>query len=138
VGSRRLSSKLNMATVYKASRLAMTASKAQQSSRTAVAAAKPTKAEAAAGSTTNVVNRTGIKKPWPLSPEMKKFLGVSEGARTEVLKKIWDHIKANNLQNPANKREILCDEKLKDIFGQKNNVGMFEIAKLITPHFIKK
>ncbi len=115
----------------------MAASKAQQSSRTAVAAAKP--AKVAPG--TNVVKRSsgdGLTKPVPLSPEMKKFLGVAESARTEVVKKIWEHIKTNNLQNPANKREILCDEKLKIIFGQKTNVTMFEIAKLISPHFIKK
>lgn len=115
----------------------MAAAKAQQPSRTAVAAAKETAAAAAAEST-KVVNRSGIMAPVSVSPAMKKFLGVSEVSRTEAVKKIWDHIKAKNLQNPANKREILCDEKLKGIFGQKANVTMFEIMKLISPHFIKK
>lgn len=41
------------------------------------------------------------------------------------------------LQNPANKREIQCDEKLKTIFAGKDKVGMLEIAKLLSPHFIK-
>jgi upstream activation factor subunit UAF30 len=42
------------------------------------------------------------------------------------------------LQNPADKREIICDERLKTILGNRDKVGMMEIAKLITPHFIKK
>ncbi|KAF6158847.1 hypothetical protein GIB67_012490 [Kingdonia uniflora] len=41
------------------------------------------------------------------------------------------------LRNPANKREIICDEKLKTIFAGKDKVGMMEISKLIGPHFIK-
>ena len=41
------------------------------------------------------------------------------------------------LQNPANKKEINCDEKLKSIFEGKEKVGMMEIAKLLSPHFPK-
>lgn len=41
------------------------------------------------------------------------------------------------LQNPENKREILCDEKLKAIFEGKNAVGFLEIGKLLSPHFVK-
>lgn len=41
------------------------------------------------------------------------------------------------LQNPQNKREILCDEKLKAIFEGKNAVGFLEIGKLLSPHFVK-
>lgn len=41
------------------------------------------------------------------------------------------------LQNPANKREINCDDKLKSLFAGKDKVGMMEIAKLLSPHFIK-
>lgn len=115
--------------------LAMVASKAQQRSRTVMSTAK---GAAATESTTKTRKLKGIMIPAPVSPELKKFLGVSEIPRTEAMKKIWEHIKANNLQNPANKREILCDEKLKSIFGRKENVNMLEIAKLISPHFIKK
>ncbi|MBD2750924.1 hypothetical protein IC232_30260 [Microvirga sp. BT688] len=32
--------------------------------------------------------------------------------RTGVVSKVWDYIKANNLQNPENKREVLADDKL--------------------------
>lgn len=41
------------------------------------------------------------------------------------------------LQNPANKREIICDDKLKTIFDGKDRVGFLEIAKLLAPHFVK-
>ncbi|XP_068666207.1 upstream activation factor subunit spp27-like [Aristolochia californica] len=89
-------------------------------------------AKAAAPSTSG-----GLLKPVPVSPVMRKFLGVPEISRVDAVKKIWEHIKAHNLQDPLNRRQILCDEKLKTIFGGKDKVGMLEIAKLISPHFIK-
>ena len=54
--------------------------------------------------------------------------------RFEVTKKIWEYIKKNNLQNPANKRNILADAKLKPIFGGKAEVSMFEMTKLVSAH----
>ena len=54
--------------------------------------------------------------------------------RTEVTKKIWDYIKKNNLQNPANTREILADAKLKPVFGGKDKVTMFEMNKHLAKH----
>ena len=51
--------------------------------------------------------------------------------RTEVVKKLWDYIKAHNLQNPANKRDILCDDKLKAVMG-KDEVTMFEMTGLVS------
>ncbi|MDB5581971.1 MAG: hypothetical protein JWR80_7147, partial [Bradyrhizobium sp.] len=53
--------------------------------------------------------------------------------RSQVISKVWDYIKSNNLQNPANKREILADEKLKKVFG-KDSVTMFEMNKHIAAH----
>ncbi len=53
--------------------------------------------------------------------------------RSEVIKQLWVYIKGNNLQNPENKRNILADDKLKAVFG-KDEVTMFEMAKLISPH----
>ena len=54
-------------------------------------------------------------------------------SRTEVIKKLWEYIKANNLQNPANKRNILCDAKLKAVMG-KSEVTMFEMTGLANKH----
>jgi DNA topoisomerase-3 len=60
---------------------------------------------------------------------------IGEGlvSRPEVTKKLWDYIKANALQDSADKRKINADTKLQAVFG-KPQVTMFEIAKLIGPH----
>ena len=49
------------------------------------------------------------------------------------MKKIWDYNKSNNLQNPANKRNILADAKLKAVFG-KDEVTIFEMTGLVSKH----
>jgi chromatin remodeling complex protein RSC6 len=53
--------------------------------------------------------------------------------RSEVVSKMWDYIRKNNLQNPQNKREILADDKLQAVFGKKA-VSMFEMNKYIAQH----
>jgi chromatin remodeling complex protein RSC6 len=50
------------------------------------------------------------------------------------VKQIWVYIKKNDLQNPANKRNILADDKLKPLFGGKSEVTMFEMTKLVSAH----
>ncbi|XP_065872832.1 uncharacterized protein [Euphorbia lathyris] len=79
----------------------------------------------------------GIMKPRRVSPEMADVVGASEIPRTQALKLIWAHIKANNLQDPEDKKVIICDEKLKKIFDNRDRVGFLEVAKLISPHFLK-
>ncbi|KAG8093217.1 hypothetical protein GUJ93_ZPchr0012g20792 [Zizania palustris] len=81
---------------------------------------------------------SGIMKPKPISPELREFVGGAEELpRTEALKIIWAHIKGNNLQDPNNKKIIVCDEKLKKIFGGRDRVGFLEISGLLNPHFQK-
>ncbi len=75
-----------------------------------------------------------LSKPLNLSPELEAVVGKGPLPRTEVVKKLWEYIKANNLQNPANKRNILADDKLKAIFGGKGEVTMFEMTKLVSAH----
>jgi len=75
-------------------------------------------------------------KPRPVSQAMQDVVGVPEIPRTQALKRIWAYIKEHDLQDPQNKRDILCDEKLKKIFEGKERVGFLEIAKLIGPHFL--
>jgi chromatin remodeling complex protein RSC6 len=53
--------------------------------------------------------------------------------RTEIVKKIWEYIKKNNLQDKANKRMINADEKLRPLFG-KEQISMFELAKVVNQH----
>ncbi|HEX2543308.1 MAG TPA: SWIB/MDM2 domain-containing protein, partial [Ramlibacter sp.] len=54
-------------------------------------------------------------------------------ARTEVIKKIWDYIKAKGLQDARDKRSINADEKLRPVFG-KPQVTMFELAGIVGKH----
>lgn len=54
--------------------------------------------------------------------------------RTEVTKKIWDYIKKNKLQDSINKRLINADDKLRQVFGGKRQVSMFEMTKLVSNH----
>lgn len=75
----------------------------------------------------------GIHAPVTPSPELGAIVGTDALPRSQVISKVWDHIKKNNLQNPANKREILADDKLKKIFG-KDKCSMFEMNKHISKH----
>jgi len=69
-----------------------------------------------------------------LSSELEAVIGKGPLSRGEVVKKLWDYIKKNDLQNPANKRNILADEKLQAVFGGKKEVTMFEMTKLVSAH----
>ncbi|KVH93257.1 DEK, C-terminal [Cynara cardunculus var. scolymus] len=75
----------------------------------------------------------GFSKPCALSPQLQKFVGEPEMARTEVVKKIWAYIKEKDLQNPQNRRKILCDEMLHEIFRVKS-IDMFQMNKALTKH----
>ncbi|MHB0922185.1 MAG: SWIB/MDM2 domain-containing protein, partial [Thiomonas delicata] len=65
--------------------------------------------------------------------ELAAIVGAAPLPRTEVIKKVWEHIKADGLQDPSNKRMINADVKLKPIFG-KSQVSMFEMTKLLNAH----
>lgn len=67
------------------------------------------------------------------SPQLAAVIGPDALPRTEVTKRLWVYIKENNLQNPANKRNILCDKKLEAVMG-KSEVTMFEMTGLVGKH----
>jgi upstream activation factor subunit UAF30 len=75
-----------------------------------------------------------LMKPLKVSAELAAVVGAGPMPRMEVVKKIWDYIKKNNLQNPSNKRNILADDKLQKVFGGKKEVSMFEMTKLVSKH----
>jgi chromatin remodeling complex protein RSC6 len=75
-----------------------------------------------------------LMKPLQPSNELAAVVGSSPLPRTEVVSKVWEYIKANNLQNPENKREILADDKLQAVFGGKSKVSMFEMNKHFAQH----
>lgn len=72
-------------------------------------------------------------KPLTPSPTLAVVIGAEAVPRTEVTKKIWDYIKKHNLQDPANKRNINADAKLRPLFG-KDQVSMFELTKIVSGH----
>ena len=75
-----------------------------------------------------------LQKPLQPSPALAEVVGSAPLSRGDVVSKIWVYIKKNNLQNPANKREILADANLKPVFGGKDKVSMFEMNKHLAGH----
>ena len=75
----------------------------------------------------------GLARPVQPSKELAEITGTDPLPRSEVVSKMWDYIRKNNLQNPENKREILADSKLEKVFGTKK-VTMFEMNKHLSRH----
>ncbi len=72
----------------------------------------------------------------PVTPDaaLAAVVGAAPLPRTELTKKLWEYIKSNDLQNPSNRREIIADAKLKNVFDGKDKVSMFEMTKLVSGH----
>jgi len=75
-----------------------------------------------------------LLKPMNLSSDLEVIVGKGPMSRGQVVKKMWEYIKQHNLQNPANRRNILADDKLRKVFGGKSEVTMFEMTKLVSGH----
>jgi DNA topoisomerase-3 len=67
------------------------------------------------------------------SAALAAVIGAEPVARTAVIKKLWDYIKAHGLQDAADKRAINADAKLRPVFG-KDKVTMFELAGIVGKH----
>jgi len=120
------------ATAPPAAGKATAAKKAAAAKPVAKKAARKAPAKKAAGpaKAAKVIAKTGTLKP---SAELAAVIGDGLVARTEVVKKLWDYIKAQGLQDATNKRAINADAKLQKVFG-KPQVTMFELAGLIGKH----
>jgi DNA topoisomerase III len=92
-------------------------------------AKKATPAEKAAAPKAPRKTGAGLKP----SAELAAVIGAEPVARTEVIKKLWDYIKANGLQDAKDKRSINADAKLRPVFG-KPQVTMFELAGIVGKH----
>jgi chromatin remodeling complex protein RSC6 len=75
-----------------------------------------------------------LLKPMKLSAELEAVTGKGPMSRGQVMKKVWEYIKKNNLQNPANKRNIMTDALMVKICGGKKEINMFEMTKMIMQH----
>lgn len=77
--------------------------------------------------------RGGAQKPVQPSAELAKIVGDQPLKRTEVVSKVWEYIKKNDLQDPTDRRRINGDDNLAKVFGQKS-VTMFEMNKHLNRH----
>ena len=73
-------------------------------------------------------------KPMKVSATLAEVVGKGPMPRTEVVKALWKYIKKNGLQDQKNKRNIKADANLKEVFGGKGVVSMFEMTKLVSKH----
>ena len=74
-----------------------------------------------------------LLKPLRPSAELAAVVGPEPLPRGQAVSRVWDYIKAHGLQNPADRREILADDKLRPLFG-KDRVTMFEMNKCLAQH----
>jgi len=102
------------------------------------AAKKPMKRAAAkrpaAKSKSKRKPNAAFMKPMNPSATLAAVVGSSPMPRTEVTSKLWGYIKKNNLQDKTNRRMINADDKLREVFGGKRQVSMFEMTKLVSKH----
>jgi len=77
--------------------------------------------------------RGGLSRPVTPSADLAAITGSDPLPRSQVVSKMWDYIRSNNLQNPQNKREIVADDKLKKIFGT-DRCSMFDMNKHLSRH----
>ncbi|CAN8230997.1 unnamed protein product [Cochlearia groenlandica] len=96
-----------------------------QSSKESVPAAKP-KRKGGPG---------GLNKVCKVSPELEVVVGEPALPRTEIVRQLWAYIRKNNLQDPSNKRKIICDDALRVVF-ETDCTDMFKMNKLLAKHIL--
>ncbi|KAL3585027.1 hypothetical protein D5086_011894 [Populus alba] len=77
----------------------------------------------------------GLNKVCGVSPELQAIVGEPALPRTEIVKQLWQYIRKNNLQDPSNKRKIICDDALRVVF-ETDCTDMFKMNKLLAKHII--
>ena len=59
---------------------------------------------------------------------------VGINATQYLLEQLRNRVKKHDLQDKANKRMINADKPLKELFGGKDQISMFELAKVVSQH----
>lgn len=77
----------------------------------------------------------GLNKVCGVSPELQVIVGQPALPRTEIVKQLWAYIRKNNLQDPSNKRKIICNDELRLVF-ETDCTDMFKMNKLLAKHII--
>lgn len=112
----------------------------QQLQPTATVAAVTVAARSTAkeGASTGVKRRGGpggLNKICRVTPELQAIVGEPTMARTEIVKQLWAYIRKHNLQDPNNKRKIICNDELRLLF-ETDCTDMFKMNKLLAKHII--
>ena len=74
-----------------------------------------------------------LQKPVNLSPELENVVGKGPMTRAQVTSKVWEYIKANDLQDSQDKRQINPDDKLASVIG-KEQISMFKMTAAVSKH----
>ncbi|XP_019174298.1 PREDICTED: uncharacterized protein LOC109169858 isoform X2 [Ipomoea nil] len=77
----------------------------------------------------------GLNKVCGVSPELQAIVGQPALPRTEIVKQLWAYIRKHNLQDPGNKRKIICDDALRVVF-ETDCTDMFKMNKLLAKHIL--
>ncbi|CAL9047548.1 unnamed protein product [Musa banksii] len=77
----------------------------------------------------------GLNKVCGVSPELQPIVGEAAMSRTQIVKQLWAYIRKNNLQDPNNKRKIICNDELRRVF-ETDSTDMFKMNKLLSKHII--
>jgi len=95
--------------------------------------------------TTRAHNKnSGFLKPVHISQEMAKFTGWDQAelrSRVDVTKYICNYIRENNLQNSADRRQIVADNKLSKLLGYdaknaEEPLTYYRIQTYLKSHFV--
>lgn len=73
-----------------------------------------------------------LLKPLTPSDVLAAVIGPKPASRPDIIKKVWDYIKKQGLQDKSNRRMINADDKLKALFAGKSQVSMFDLAKIVS------
>lgn len=78
--------------------------------------------------------KSGLTKTtYTLSPQLQAIVGAKSLTRPQIVKKVWVYIKAHKCQDAKNKRMIVPDHKLSEVFGKKP-LDMLKLAGHISKH----
>lgn len=89
--------------------------------------------------TTEPISSTAISSTVTLSEPLGKFFGTGETemADEEIIRRVWEYIKLNNLEDPVNPMAIQCDEKLRDLLGCES-ISAVGINEMLRRHMYKQ
>lgn len=85
----------------------------------------------------------GFNRKQEITPKLRDFLGLPEGeliSRSEVTKKVNAYITEKGLKHPDNGRQLILDDKLKDLLQPPADVVVtyLNLQKYLSPHYVKK